>query len=73
MAHPPHSLLPDVGETVDRLHGEALLRQGLPDHFLPFDDEKPQLLPEFFLSEGADEPDVGLGGDAVAEHCPEND
>ena len=70
MAHPPHNLLPDIWETVDRLHGEALLHQGLPDHFLPFDDEKPQLLPEFFLSEGADEPDFGPGGDAVAEHCP---
>ena len=71
MAHPPHDLLPDIWETVDRLHGKALLRQGLPDHFLPFDDEKPVLLPELLLSEGADEPDVGLRGDAVAEHCPE--
>ena len=60
MAHPPHDRLPDVGETVDRLHGKALLHQGLPDHFLPFDNEKPELLPEFFLPEGADEPDVGL-------------
>ena len=66
MAHPSHNLFPDIWETVDRLHGEALLRQGLPDHFLPLDDEKPQLLPEFFLSEGADELDVGLRGDAVA-------
>ena len=71
MAHPPHNLFPDIWETVDRLHGEALLRQGLPDHFLPFDNEKSQLLPELFLPEGADELDVGLRGDAVAEHCPE--
>ena len=71
MAHPAHCLLPDIGGTVYRFNLVPLLSQGLPDHFLSFDDEKPVLLPELLLSEGADEPDVGLRGDAVAEHCPE--
>ena len=70
MAHPAHCLLPDIGGTVYRFNGKTLLSQGLPDHFLPFDDEKPVLLPELLLSEGADEPDVGLGGYTVGQHCP---
>ena len=69
-AHASHELFSDVCGTVDRFNGKTLLSQGLPDHFLPFDDEKPVLLPELLLSEGADEPDVGLGGYKVGKHCP---
>ena len=70
MAHPAHCLLPDIGGTVYRFNLVPLLSQGLPDHFLSFDDEKPVLLPELLLSEGADEPDVGLRGYTVGQHCP---
>lgn len=70
MAHPAHCLLPDIGGTIYRFNGKTLLSQGLPDHFLPFDDEKPVLLPELLLSEGANEPDVGLRGYTVGQHCP---
>ena len=69
-AHASHELFSDVCGTVDRFNGKTLLSQGLPDHFLPFDDEKPVLLPELLLSEGADKPDVGLGGYKVGKHCP---
>ena len=69
-AHASHELFSDVCGTVDRFNGKTLLSQGLPDHFLPFDDEKPVLLPELLLSEGADKPDVGLRGYTVGKHCP---